>query len=137
MTTSWVPGNLVPESLLTEIRAADAAAKAARAVPGVVRLQPGVWGLLRQFAAQAWTQATGKKLPDIGGVDAGFRTDHHQLRIELRIVVSIHHHAAQVGQAVHDAVLTAVSAVTDTPAQIRIHIVEVDLEPEPSRQPTS
>lgn len=137
MTTNWAPGNLVPPNLLTEIRAADAAAKAARAVPGVVRLQPGVWGLLRQFAAQAWTQATGKALPDIGGVDADFSADREQLRIDLRIVVSIHHQAAQVGEAVHAAVAAAATTVTGKPVQVRVHIVEIDLEPDRSRQQTN
>ena len=119
MTTNWVPR---PANLLTEVKAADAAAQAARAVPGVVRLQPGVLGLLRHFAAQAWTQATGKALPDIAGVDADLTADG--LRIDLRIVVSVFYRAADVGEAVHRAVA---SVVED--AQIHVHIVEVDLEP--------
>ncbi|MEV6283904.1 hypothetical protein [Kribbella sp. NPDC051770] len=125
MTTPWAPGALVPPNLLVEIRAAEAAASAARAVPGVVRLQPGVWGLLRQFASQAWTQATGKALPDIAGVDADFKAG--RLRIELRIVVSVHHQAAEVGEAV----AAAVAAAIDTPAEVLVHIVEIDLEPLP------
>jgi uncharacterized alkaline shock family protein YloU len=129
MTPNWTPGKLLPNGLLTEIRIADAAATAARAVPGVVRLQPGVLGLLRQFAAQAWTQATGKALPDIGGADVDFVHDREHLRIELRVVVSIRHQAAQVGQEVHQAVTAAVAGTTDTPPQVRVHIVEIDLEP--------
>ncbi|MEV6413635.1 Asp23/Gls24 family envelope stress response protein [Kribbella sp. NPDC051718] len=129
MTPKWTPGKLIPSGLLTEIRVADAAATAARAVPGVVRLQPGVLGLLRQFAAQAWTQATGKALPDIGGVEVDLTSDREHLRIELRIVVSIHHQSAQVGEAVHQAVTAAVAGITGTPAQIQVHIVEIDLEP--------
>ncbi len=119
MTTNWVPR---PTNLLTEVRAADAAAQAARAVPGVVRLQPGVLGLLRHFAAQAWTQATGKTLPDIAGVDADLTADG--LHLDLRIVVSVFYQAAEVGDAVHRAVASVVEA-----AQIRVHIVEVELEP--------
>jgi uncharacterized alkaline shock family protein YloU len=137
MSTNWAPGSLVPPNLLTEIRVAEAAAKAARAVPGVVRLQPGVWGLLRQFAANTWTQATGKALPDIGGVDADLTADRSQVRIELRIVVSVRFHATTVGEAVHHAVTDAVAAVTDKPAQLQIHIVEIDLEPDSGRQPIS
>ncbi|MEV8377707.1 hypothetical protein AB0P21_33520 [Kribbella sp. NPDC056861] len=135
MTTKWAPGSLVPPNLLTEIRVAEAAAKAARAVPGVVRLQPGVWGLLRQFAANTWTQATGKALPDIGGVEADLTADRAEIRIELRIVVSIHYRASAVGEAVHQAVTDAVAAVTDKPAKLQIHIVEIDLEPEAGRFP--
>lgn len=137
MTTNWAPSKLIPANLLTEINAADAAAQAARTVPGMVRLQPGVWGLIRQFATQAWTQATGKPLPDIAGVDASLNSQATLLRIDLRIVVSIDHHAASVGTAVHDAVTTAVHAVTDTPTQVRVHIVEVELEPHRGRQPAS
>lgn len=134
MTTNWATAHLVPAHLLTEIQAADAAATATRAVPGVVRLQPGVWGLLRQFAAHAWEHATGQALPDIAGVDADFTADRQQLRIDLRIVVSIHHQAAQIGTTVHAAVTAAVATVTDTPAAVRVHIVEIDLEPDKSRQ---
>ncbi|MGY4771250.1 hypothetical protein ACXC9Q_30440 [Kribbella sp. CWNU-51] len=137
MTTDWSPGHLVPATLLTEIKAADAAARAARAVPGVVRLQPGIWGLLRHFATHAWEQATGKALPDLAGVTADIADHGQQIRIDLRIVVSIHHHAAHVGAAVHDTVTAAVATVTDKPARIRIHIVEIDLEPDNSRTPTS
>jgi uncharacterized alkaline shock family protein YloU len=137
MSADWSLGNLVPANLLTEIKAADAAARAARAVPGVVRLQPGIWGLLRHFAVQAWEQATGKSLPDLAGVTADIADHGHQIRIDVRIVVSIHHHAAHVGATVHDAVTAAVATVTDKPAKIRIHIVEIDLEPGNSRASTN
>lgn len=45
--------------VLIEIRAAEAAATAARAVPGVVRLQPGLMGLVVQIASEAWERLTG------------------------------------------------------------------------------
>jgi hypothetical protein len=127
MTSDWVPGRLIPTNLLIEIKAAEAAAIAARAVPGVVRLQPGVRGLLRHFAAQAWTQATGKALPDLAGVQADLT--HDQLQLDLRIVVSIYYQAAEVGQAVTQAATLAVVGLADVPSQVRTHIVEVDLEP--------
>lgn len=117
----------VPEGVLTEIRAADAAAQAARAVPGVVRLQPGVWGLVRQLAAQAWEQATGHELPDIAGVEADLTCDH-EMRMELRLVLDGGSHAATVGAAVQDAVTAAVPAATGvTVTAVRVHIVEIDL----------
>ncbi|WBQ02810.1 hypothetical protein [Kribbella sp. CA-293567] len=128
MTTPWAPGSLIPPNLLTEIRAAEAAAKAARAVPGVVRLQPGVWGLLRQFAAQAWTQATGKTLPDIAGVEADFGHNREELKVEVRVVVSVAYQAAAVGAGVHAAVTAAVAGVVETPLVVRVHVVEVELE---------
>jgi hypothetical protein len=127
MTTDWVPGRLVPANLMTEIKAAEAAAVAARAVPGVVRLQPGVRGLLRHFAAQAWTQTTGKALPDLAGVKADLA--HGQLHIDLRIVVSVFYQAAEVGEAVSRAAALAVAGLTAVPAEVSTHIVEIDLEP--------
>lgn len=99
----------VPEGVLAEIRAADAAARAARAVPGVVLLQPGVWGLLGQLAAQAWERATGLELPDIAGVDADL-TEAHGMRMEVQLVIDGSSHAATVGVAVQDAVAAAVYA---------------------------
>ncbi|MFC0626179.1 hypothetical protein [Kribbella deserti] len=124
---------LVPPGLLMEVEAADAAARAARAVPGVVRLQPGVWGLLRQFAVRAWEQTTGKVLPDIAGVDARLVEDGTRLRVELRIVVSIHSQAAAVGAAVHEAVTVAAIEAAGKPVEVTVHIVEIDLEPQQAR----
>jgi len=120
----------VPEGVLAEIRAADAAARAARAaraVPGVVRLQPGAWGLLGQLAAQAWERATGLELPDIAGVDADLN-DAHGMRMEVQLVIDGSSHAATVGVAVQDAVAAAVHAeIGVTVTAVRVHIVEVDL----------
>lgn len=123
MITDWAP-----ERAVTEVRAADAAARAARAVPGVVRLQPGVLGLLGQFAAEAWGQATGEELPDIAGVQADL-TDDAAVRLDLRIVVDGGYRAADVGVAVQDAVVAAVTAaVALRPAAVLVHVVEIDLD---------
>ncbi|MFI5730005.1 hypothetical protein ACIA49_07810 [Kribbella sp. NPDC051587] len=94
-------------------------------------------GPVRQLAGQAWTQATGKALPDIAGVDVDHVAGRQQLRVDVRIVVSLDHQAAEVGQAVADAVTTAVAGLTETLADIQIHIVEIDLEPHRAVLPTS
>jgi hypothetical protein len=119
------PGKLVPASVLAEIRYADAVARAVRAVPGVVRLQPGLVGLLRQFAAQAWERATGQPAPDIAGVEIHLSSDG-RARIDVRIVADVNYRAADVGAAVHHA---ATHAITDRPTTARVHIVDIDLEP--------
>lgn len=119
------PGKLVPASAVEEIRYADTVARAVRAVPGVVRLQPGLAGLLRKFAAQTWERATGQPVPDIAGVEVHLTSDG-RARVDVRIVADINHQAAALGAAVHQA---AVQAIPDRPTTARVHIVEIDLEP--------
>lgn len=122
MIIDWVPRDVV-----IEVRAADAAARAARAVPGVVRLQPGIWGLVRQLAALAWERATGQDLPDIAGVQAEL-TDNGGIRVDLRLAVDGRRQVTAVGVAVQDAVTAAVSADVDIAViAVRVHIVEVVL----------
>jgi uncharacterized alkaline shock family protein YloU len=118
----------VTEDAVAQIGAADAAAQAARAVGGVVRLQPGIKGLLRQFGAQAWQRATGRELPDVAGVEVDL-SDPDQVSAEVRIVVGVDHLASEVGEKVHQAVTAALVVTTGRPATVRIRIVEFDLEP--------
>ncbi|WP_405059543.1 hypothetical protein OG474_43390 [Kribbella sp. NBC_01505] len=117
-----------PSGAVAQIGAADAAAQAARAVGGVVRLQPGIKGLLRQFGAQAWQRATGRDLPDVGGVEVDLSAAD-EVRAEVRIVVGVDHLASEVGRKVHEAVAAALVVTTGRPAVVRIRIVEFDLEP--------
>ncbi|HZX06125.1 Asp23/Gls24 family envelope stress response protein [Kribbella sp.] len=108
---------------------AEAAAVAARSVPGVVRLQPGLVGLLKQLAAQAWERATGRPVPDIAGIDVDLRADG-SVQVGARIVTAATYRAAEVGADVHAAISTAIEAVTGTAPQVRVRIVEIDLEPQ-------
>ncbi|MFK4084664.1 hypothetical protein ACI2LF_11180 [Kribbella sp. NPDC020789] len=117
-----------PTGAVAQIGAADAAAQAARAVDGVVRLQPGIKGLLRQFGAQAWQRATGREVPDVAGVEVDL-SDPGQVRAEVRIVVGVDHLASAVGEQVHQAVTAALVVTTGRPANVRVRIVEFDLEP--------
>lgn len=111
-----------------QIAIAAAAALAARAVPGVVRLQPGVLGLLKQLAAQAWERTTGRPAPDTAGVDVQI-TSGGAARVDVRIVTAATHSAADVGAAVHSAVTSAVESATGHIAAVGVRIVAVDLEP--------
>lgn len=117
-----------PTGAVAQLAAADAAAQAARAVGGVVRLQPGIKGLLRQFGAQAWQRATGRDVPDVAGVEIDLGSVD-QVRAEIRIVVGVDHLAAEVGRNVHEAVAVALEAATGRPAVVRVRIVEFELEP--------
>lgn len=115
------------ERSVREVRAADAAAQAARAVPGVVRLQPGVWGLVRQLAAQAFERVTGQPVPDIAGVDVELG-EGDAVGVDLRIVVDGGYRAAAVGAAVQDAVAAALPPVLGCRAvAVAVHVVEVQL----------
>ncbi|MFB6721165.1 hypothetical protein ACFCV3_13430 [Kribbella sp. NPDC056345] len=116
-----------PAGAVAQLGAADAAAQAARAVSGVIRLQPGIKGLLRQFGAQAWQRATGRDVPDVAGVEVDLTAD--DVRAEIRIVVGVDHLATEVGRKVHEAVVAALEAATGRPAVVQIRIVEFDLEP--------
>lgn len=132
MITDWAPDDVV-----VEVRAADAAARAARAVPGVVRLQPGVFGLLARFAAQAFERVTGQELPDIAGVQAqlcggpGDDPEHDSdraVQLELQIVVDGGYRVAAVAAMVAHAVTAVVPPVTGVGvAGVRVHVVEIDL----------
>lgn len=124
---NWAPEEWAFDDVVVQVRAADAAARAARAVPGVVRLQPGVWGLLRQLAAQAFEQASGHELPDIAGVEADLNPAG--IDLDLAIVTDYGYQAAAVGAAVHHAVRAAVLAAVDRPVtEVRVRIVEVELD---------
>jgi uncharacterized alkaline shock family protein YloU len=119
--TDWAP-----EDIVVEVRAAAAAAAAARAVPGMVRMQPGVVGLLAQLAAQAFERATGLELPDIAGARADLADG--TVRVELKIVVVAGYQAAAVGAMVAQAVTEAVPAVAGVAVgEVRVHIVEVEV----------
>ena len=104
------------------------AARAARAVPGMVRLQPGVLGLLGQLAAEAWEQASGEELPDIAGVVADL-DGSGAVSLDLRIVVDGGYRAVDVGVAVQQAVSAAVTAELSLPVGgVAVHVVEIDLD---------
>ncbi|MGZ0145893.1 hypothetical protein ACXJJ3_02380 [Kribbella sp. WER1] len=107
---------------------AEVAAVAARGVAGVVRLQPGLVGLLKQLAAQAWERASGRPVPDIAGIDVEVHPDG-RIQIGARIVTAATHRAADVGAGVHDAISSAIVALTGKEPQVRVRIVEIALEP--------
>lgn len=124
MITDWTPENVV-----AEVRAAEAAARAVDAVPGVVRRQPGVVGLIGQFLAEAWQGATGTALPDLGGVTATW-SGAGELELDVQIVVDARHRACDVGSAARVAAAGAAAAALDggpVLRAVRVRIAEVDL----------
>ena len=113
---------------VTEIRIAAAAAAAARAVPGVAYLQPGLWGLVQQLGTELWTRVTGKPRPDTGGVEVVVDGDTTTIDITLvtdglRPAAVI---AADVQRRVHEAVTDTCAAA---PTRIAVHITDIALAP--------
>jgi len=123
------------ERVVTETRVAVTVAETARAVPGVCRLQPDVWGLLRQVAAEAWERATGTELPDIGGVQVSIehdpaRPDTAVIDVDISVVTDGRDHAATVARAVQHRVRAALAEATTTAVRtIAVHITEIELAP--------
>lgn len=109
------------------IALAEAAATAARSVDGVVRLQPGLVGLLKQFAAQAWERATGRPVPDVAGIEVDVHADG-RVEVSARIVTAALYRAADVGAAVHHAISKELKSATGSAPRVRIRIVEIELE---------
>jgi uncharacterized alkaline shock family protein YloU len=123
-----VISDLVPERVVLEYRAAEAAAAAARAVPGVAALQPGLLGLVRRLAEDTYERVTGHAVPDTAGVDA--EVVDGGVHLELRIVLDVAHQACAVGAAVQRAVLDAVPPVVGIPVvAARVHVVGVRCGP--------
>lgn len=118
--------------VVVEVRAAEAAARAARGVPGIVRLQPGVVGLVLQFLRETWERATGKALPDIAGVQADLERGPDGVvsgvALDVRLVVRLGHPVGEVATAVQRAVGAAVVAEIELPVtQVDVHVVEIDV----------
>ncbi len=125
MTGEGGPDTEAPD-IEVEVRVAAAAAAAARVTPGVVRLQPGLWGLVQQLSREAWQRATGQAFPDIGGVEA--ELDGASASVELTLVVDAGAPAVSVVAAVQRSVTEAVSAATGLRVRsVAVHICEIDL----------
>jgi hypothetical protein len=105
-------------------RLARAAATAAAAVPGVIRLQPG----LRHLAGRAARALfTGENAHDVEGDLDGISIDRDpDLNVTLRIVVAGTPPPRQVAAQVHAAVSRAVTEIWGAPATVTIVIVDVE-----------
>lgn len=112
----------------TEVAAAAAAAQAARATAGVVRLQPRLWGLVQQLSQQMWERATGKPYPDTAGVD--ITLDGDTVALEIAFVLHSRYQATAVADAVIRAVPPAVRVATSlTVSAVTVRITDIDLAP--------
>jgi hypothetical protein len=119
----------VGQDVTTEVRLAVAAAGAARATPGVVRLQPGLWGLVQQLTRELWERATGQCYPDVGGVRVSLGGG--AATVEIALVTDARFEAASVAVAAQRAAADAVglAAGADGPElrSVAVHISEISL----------
>jgi uncharacterized alkaline shock family protein YloU len=111
---------------VADVHVASAAAGAARATPGVERLQPGLWGLVQQLSHELWERATGEAYPDVAGVEVEMQDGVALVDVTLATDGTIP--AGQVAAAVQRAVVDAVAARTAVPVlSVAVHVCEIAL----------
>jgi uncharacterized alkaline shock family protein YloU len=110
------------ERVVGEAVIAAVAAHAAVRTEGVVRLEPGVTGLLRQAAGRL----TGGNAAPTAGVDVHYDGDIPVIHLDL--VVSGARPVAEVGAAIQRAVAHAVIEGTDVPEPvITVSVLDIEL----------
>lgn len=116
-----------PESrrVVDEVHVGVAAADAARSTPGVVRLQPGLIGLVVQLTAEIWRKVTGQELPDYGGVDVDLG-DPAGPAVEITVVTDSRFQATLVAEEIQRAATSAITARTGHEgATITVHVCDI------------
>lgn len=115
-----------PSEQIADVHVASAAADAARATPGVGRLQPGLWGLVQQLSHELWEHATGEPYPDVAGVEVGL--EGGLARVDITLATDGTIPASGVAAAVQRAVVDAVAARTAVPVvSVAVHVCEIAL----------
>jgi uncharacterized alkaline shock family protein YloU len=119
---------------VADIQIAAVAAATARSIPGVARLQPGVWGLVQQLSRELWERITGEPYPDIAGVDAAI-LDDATATLDITLVTDGHRPAAAVVADVQLAVTTAIGArLAILVSAVAVHVCEISLPHKPPRR---
>lgn len=112
---------------------AAVAVHAAQAVPGVVRLEPGLLGLVGSLARSASQRISGLDPAPTAGVRVSFERTlgappDQRVSLEVDMVTSGQDQAAAVAQAVQRAVSRAVTAATGlTVTGVTVSILEIEL----------
>jgi uncharacterized alkaline shock family protein YloU len=101
------------------------AVHAAAAVPGVVRVEPGLVGLVGSMVRAARQRIKGLDPAPTEGARVEFeRTDI--VRVEVDVVISGQHQAAAVGNALQRAVASAITEATGlTVAEVGVSIIDI------------
>jgi uncharacterized alkaline shock family protein YloU len=108
------------------------AVRAAAAVPGVVRVEPGLVGLVGSVVRAARQRIKGLDPAPTEGARVEFERavgendDVRTVRVEVDVVTSGQEQAAAVGQALQRAVAIAVTEATGlTVTEVRVSIIDV------------
>jgi uncharacterized alkaline shock family protein YloU len=107
---------------------AAVAVRAAAMVPGVVRVEPGLVGLVASVVRAARQRIKGLDPAPIEGARVELERvgDGHTARVEVAVVISGQDQAAAVGRAVQRAVAKAVTETTGlTVAAVGVSIIDV------------
>jgi uncharacterized alkaline shock family protein YloU len=114
---------------VADIQIAAIAAATVKSIPGVTRLQPGVWGLVQQLGRELWERITGEPYPDTAGVDAAI-LDDATATVDITLATDGHRSAAAVVADVQHAVTTAIAAHVAIPVSVvAVHVCEISLPP--------
>lgn len=118
------------EFVVADAVIAGIAARAAAAVPGVSRLEPGVRGLVARLARTGMRLWTGRDAAPSDGVRV--MRDDDTLNIHVDLVISAGCRAGEVGVTVQREVSRVVAEQTGVGVDA-VTVVILDIEPEQSR----
>jgi uncharacterized alkaline shock family protein YloU len=119
------------EAVLSEAVIAAVAVRGATSVPGVVRTEPGLSGLVYSLVRLARQRSKGLGPVPTEGVRVIVERDSagaSTVRVEIAVCVSGQRKASVVGQAVQVAVARALVEATGlTPASVSVSIMDIDV----------
>jgi uncharacterized alkaline shock family protein YloU len=114
-----------PDTIL-DLHVAAVAATVARAIPGVTRLQPRLWGLVQQLSRELWERVTGEPYPDLAGVEVEIHNS--TATIDIRLVTDGRSPAVDVVADVQQAVTTTVAShLNIVVTHVAVHVCEINL----------
>jgi uncharacterized alkaline shock family protein YloU len=119
------------EVVLSEAVIAAVAVRGANSVPGVVRTEPGLSGLVYSLVRLARQRSKGLEPAPTEGVRVLVEQDSAgaaTVRVEIAVCISGQRRASSVGQAVQGAVARALAEATGlTPASVSVSILDIDV----------
>lgn len=119
------------EVVLSEAVIAAVAVRGETSVPGVVRTEPGLSGLMYSLVRLARQRSKGLMPAPTEGVRVIVERDSagaSMVRVEIAVCISGQRKASVVGQAVQTAVSSALTEATGlTPASVSVSILDIDV----------
>lgn len=116
------------ELVVADAVVASVAARAAAAVPGVVRVEPGLRGLVAELTRAGKQLWSGYETAPTDGVRV-LRDDGGALGAQLEVAIGAERHAGAVGAAVQHEVVRTVREQTGVRLD-EVSVTVVDIEPE-------